>query len=87
MDKIEIELPHDLADEFERYRDRLREIIFLGVLQLRIQEALSLYSRGAVSFARAAEIAGISQQDLIRQARGYGIEPRWSEEVVQTELA
>jgi hypothetical protein len=87
MDKIDIELPHELADEFERYRDRLREIIFLGVLQLRIQEALSLYSRGAVSFARAAEIAGIPQQDLVRQARGYGIEPHWSEEIVQTELA
>jgi predicted HTH domain antitoxin len=45
-----------------------------------------LYKRGLVSFGRAAELAGLSQKELMRQARANGIEPRWSEKMVEDEL-
>jgi predicted HTH domain antitoxin len=87
VEKVVIEIPDQLVEEFKLYEDRLREIILLGLLQLKVQEALMLYSRGVVSFARATELAGLSTPDMIRQARAFGVHPRWSEEMVQEELA
>jgi len=82
-----IEISDELVQEFKQYQDRLREVILLGLLQLKVQEALLLYNRGLVSFSRAAELAGLSRQEMIRQARAFGVQPRWSEQVVQEELA
>jgi len=87
VEKVAIEIPDQLVEEFKLYEDRLREIILLGLLQLKVREALMLYNRGVVSFARAAELAGLSTPDMIRQARAFGVQPRWSEEMVQEELA
>ena len=69
------------------HQDKLKEVILLGLRQLKTQEALMLYSHGVVSFERAAELAGLSRQELIRQARAAGIQPRSSEDMVQAELA
>jgi predicted HTH domain antitoxin len=85
--KTVIEIPTDLAQEFQPYQDRLREILLLGLLQLKVQESILLYKRGLVSFARAAELAGLSIQEMTRQARAFGVHPRWSERMVQEELA
>jgi predicted HTH domain antitoxin len=87
MEKVAIEIPDELVQEFKPYQDRLREVILLGLSQLRIQEALLLYKRGLISFGRAAELAGLSRQEMIRQARAFGVQPRWSEQMVQEELA
>jgi predicted HTH domain antitoxin len=82
-----IEIPDALVQEFRPYQDRLREVFLLGLLQLRIQESILLYKRGLVSFARAAELAGLPIPEMIRQARAFGVQPRWSEQMVQEELA
>jgi len=87
VEKVVIEIPDQLVQEFKLYQDRLREIILLGLLQLKVQEALLLYSRGLVSFARTAELAGLSRPEMIRQARAFGVQPRWSEQMIQEELA
>lgn len=87
MEKIVIEVPDELAQEFKQYQDRLREVLLLGLLQLKVQEALLLYNRGLVSFSRAAELAGLSRQEMIYQARAFGVQPRWSEQMAQEELA
>jgi len=39
-----------------------------------------------ISFGRAAELAGIPEQEMIRQARAFGVTPRWTEEMVKDEL-
>ncbi len=65
----------------------LREVLLLGLRQLRINEALLLYKQGVVSFGRAAELAKLSRQDMIQQARVAGVEPRWSEDMLRAELA
>lgn len=87
MEKLMIEIPTELAEEFKPYQDKLREVLLLGLLQLKVQEALLLYKRGLISFGRAAELAGLSRQEMIRQARAFGVQPRWSERMVQEELA
>jgi predicted HTH domain antitoxin len=87
MQRVTIEITDDLAQRLSPYQDRLGELIQLGLVQLKVHEALLLYRRGVVSFARAAELAGLSRPEMIRQARAFGVQPRWSEQMVQEELA
>ena len=86
-EKIVVEIPADLADTLMERQDRLPEILQLGLRQLKIREALTLYEEGIVSLARAAELAGIPIQEMIREARARGIIPHWNEEMVKEELA
>jgi predicted HTH domain antitoxin len=87
MQQVIIELPEDLARQVGPYQGRLQELVLLGLSQLKAQEALTLYTRGIVSFARAAEIAGLTRPEMIRQARAFGIRPRWSEQMVEEAVA
>ena len=81
-----IEVPDEDLEKLAPYQDRLGEALLLGLSQLRIREALRQYQQGAVSFARAAEIAGMSREELAYYAGAQGIEPRWSEKMVEEEL-
>ncbi|MCI0690668.1 UPF0175 family protein [candidate division KSB1 bacterium] len=87
MEKINLEVPDEVSQKLQPYRDKLPELVLLGLQQLKIQEALLLYSRGLASFGRAAEWAGLSETEMIRHARASGVQPRWSEEMAQEELA
>jgi predicted HTH domain antitoxin len=87
MEKLTLEIPDEISERLQPHRDKLQELILLGLQQLKIQEALLLYSRGLVSFGRAAELAGLVEKEMIRQARAAGIQPHWSEEMAQEELA
>ncbi|MBT3185812.1 MAG: antitoxin [Deltaproteobacteria bacterium] len=87
MAKTTIEIPDERLPELEAYRDRLGELLLLGLAQAKIQEALLFYKHGSVSFGRAAELAGLTEQELMQQARAIGIEPDWTESMVEEELA
>ena len=87
MEKLTLEISNEISEKLLPYRDKLQELVMLGLQQFRIQEALLLYSRGLISFGRAAELAGLSEKEMIRQARAIGAEPRWSEEMMEEELA
>ena len=87
MAKTTVEIPDQKMAELEAYKDRLGELLLLGLSQVKIQEALLLYQRGLVSIGRAAELADLTEQEMVHQARIVGIQPRWSETQVQEELA
>ena len=82
-----IDIPEELFHDFDARRDQLREVILLGLRQLKINELLLLHKQGVVSIGRAAELATLSRQDMIQQARAAGIEPRWSKNMLRAELA
>lgn len=86
MAKTTVEIPDNRLGELDGYKDRLGELLLLGLSQIKTQESLYLYKRGLVSFGRAAELAGLSQKELMRQARANDIGPRWSEKMVEEEL-
>ena len=86
MAKTMIDIPDDRMHELEAYKDKLSELILLGLSQIKVHETLYLYKRGLVSFGRASEIAGLSQQELMRHAQANGVQPRWSEKMVKEEL-
>lgn len=80
-----IEIPEADWDKLEPYKDRLLELLLLGLSQARIQEALLLYQRGAASLGRAAELAGVKKQEFIRYARIMGVQPLWDPKMVEEE--
>ena len=59
MKQLMIELSDDMARQVSPYQGRIEELVALGLTQIKVQEALTLYTRGVVSIARAAEIAGL----------------------------
>lgn len=87
MAKTVIEIPDEKLPELEAYKDKLGEILLLGLLQMKIQEALLLYQRGIISIGRTAELAGVSEEEIIRHARASGVSPRWSVKMLEDELA
>ncbi len=87
MAKTVVEIPDERLKEVEAYKDRLGELLLLGLSQIKLQEAVFLYQRGLVSFGRAAELAGLPEQEMMRHALAFGVRPRWSETMAQEELA
>jgi hypothetical protein len=86
MAKAIVEIPDERLVELDGYKDRLGELLLLGLAQIKVHEALYLYKLGLVSLGRASEMAGLSQPELIHQAKANGIQPRWSEKMVNEEL-
>lgn len=87
MQTVSVEIPVEWLKPLELRRDTLREVILLGLSQLRIREALEFYERGLISLARAAEIGGLAREEMMRYARAYGMEPKWNQEMMAEELA
>ncbi len=87
MAKTTIEVPDDRMAELDAYKNRLGEILLLGLSQIKIQEALLMYKRGLVSIGRAAELSGLSESEMIHQAQVNGIQPHWNDELLEDELA
>ena len=87
MAQAVVDIPEERLSDLEPYKEKLGEALLLGISQMRIHEALLLYERGAVSFARAAELAGLHRDDMTRYARAFGAEPHWSEDMLQEELS
>jgi predicted HTH domain antitoxin len=84
---LTIELPKGEQEALEPYRDRLGELLRLGLSQVRIHEALLLYERRAASLGRAIELAGVTREEFIRQARAAGIGPTVDAGMAAEELA
>lgn len=87
MRTVAITVSDDVAERLQHHADRLDEVLRLGLQQLQIGEVLLLYQRELISLARAAELAGLSRDEMVRQARAAGVEPLWSEEMAQEELS
>jgi hypothetical protein len=87
MESFALEIPDAISAKLQPYKDKLQELLLLGLQQLKIQEALLLYSRGLISFGRAAEIAGLPEKEMIWQACAAGTQPRWSKVMAEEELA
>jgi predicted HTH domain antitoxin len=86
MKTITIRLPDTLVKELPEEESSLVEILKLGVKQLKIEKALERYKKGGMSLARVAELAGISIREMIPLAYAHGLEPRYDEAILKSEL-
>jgi predicted HTH domain antitoxin len=84
---LTLTLPIALAREFESLnQDFLIELLERGLREMKIDRALSLYRQGGISFAAAAERAGIPQSELARHAYARGLEPPFSSKTLSEEM-
>jgi predicted HTH domain antitoxin len=87
-EKIVVEIPSSLAQELATVNQQvLADILQRGLRDLHIDLALEHYKRGNMSFAAAAEQAGVSQAELARAAYVRGIEPPYDETMIAETLA
>ena len=87
MKTITLRLPDTLVKELPGEESSLSEIVKLGLKQLKIEKAIERYKRGSVSLARTAELAGISIREMIPLAYAHGLEPKYDETLVESELS
>lgn len=86
-ESVTLTLPPALTAEFPTLNQEfLLDLLERGLKQLKIERALTRYAQGRISFGAAADLAGISQSDLSRQAYARGMEPPFSVATVQEEL-
>lgn len=85
---VTIEVSESLAAELAGAGDELlRELLQRGLRDLHIEQALTHYQQGGLSFAAAAEQAGVSQPELARAAYVRGMEPPNDPKMAAEELA
>jgi predicted HTH domain antitoxin len=87
MKTITIRLPDTLVKELPEEESSLFEILKLGLKQLKIERALEHYKKGGVSLARVAELAGIPIRQMIPIAYAHGLEPKYDESLLESELS
>lgn len=84
---ITMQIPRQWLEGIPEEPMTLRQIFRLGLYHYKVERALALYRDGVGSLGYIAEMVGLPKRDLIREARLRGIEPDFSEETVQEELA
>jgi len=84
---IVIKLPPDLAAQMPQRSEERREILILGLKQMRIKKALEEYRRGKCSLAYAAHLAGVPLRQMIPFAYAYGLEPYVPPHLLEEELS
>ncbi len=85
---VTVEVPETLAAQLmDASPDLLRELLQRGLRDLHIEQALTRYRQGGLSFAAAAELAEVSQPDLARAAYARGMEPPTDLDMADEELA
>ncbi|MCB0159616.1 MAG: hypothetical protein KDD83_15895 [Caldilineaceae bacterium] len=85
--RIEVEVPEDWLDEQGRLPvETANEIVRLGLEQLKIAQALTIYQSGAGSLGFAAESVGVAKRILIQAARLRGILPAFDDQTVREEM-
>jgi hypothetical protein len=84
---ITMHIPRDWLTGVPTEELTLQQIFRKGLHLYQIERALELYRDGVGSLGYIATQLGLSKQDLAQEARRRGIEPNFSEETVQEELA
>jgi len=84
---VAMRIPRHWLEGVPEEQATLQQIFRLGLYQYKVERALALYRDGVGSLGYIAEQLGLSKRDLIREARMRGIEPNFSEDTVQEELA
>jgi hypothetical protein len=88
VEKVTVEVPAHLAEELaDASQQMLADLLQRGLRDLRIEQALAQYQRGGISFAAAAEQAGVTQPELARAAYVRGFEPPFDATTAAEELA
>lgn len=84
---IRLEISEDLLKDLDiGDSSQLREIIEMGIKQMKIERALRLFEEGKISMGKAAESAGISLREMMLQASARGIKSTYDRQMMEEEM-
>ena len=81
-----LQLPDQLVEQMPKSSEEQREVIWLGLQQLRVRRALEQYRRGECTLAYAAQEAGITLREMIPLAYAHGLKPNVDPGLLKGEL-
>ena len=89
-----IRISSEIEDEIERIAEikdtdkskLIRELILLGIKELKIEEALKLYSAGKISLWKAARLADVSLWKMIEIVAERKIPAQYTEKELKEDL-
>ena len=87
MGQISIEVPNQLSDELAAYKGNLVELLVLGLRQVKMQQALSLFREGGISLWRAARMADVSLREMTQYAVAQGLRATCDDQALEEELS
>jgi hypothetical protein len=88
MTNLTVQVPDRLAKELNKAgQEFIAEMLELGLRTRKIEQALERYARGEMTLGAAADMAGIMEGEMARQAHARVLEPRFTEETLAEELA
>ena len=83
-----LRLPERLSRELDEAESAtIIELIELGLRQKKIEQALAEFARGQMTLGAAAQMAGLREDEMARQARAWGLEPPLDSRMLHEELA
>lgn len=84
---VSVEVTESMAAELaEANQELLRDLLQRGLRDRHIERALGHYQQGGISFAAAAQLAGVSQSEFARAAYARGMEPPMDVDLLAEEL-
>lgn len=87
MGQISIEVPKQLSDELAAYKGNLVELLALGLRQVKMQQALSLFREGGISLWKAARMADASLREMTQFAVSQGLRATCDDQTLEEELS
>ncbi len=87
METLTVSVSEALMREIAPYRGELAELLWLGLRQVKMEQALTLYKQGGVSIWRAARLAGVSMREMTQYAAAQGLRATIDDETLREELA
>lgn len=87
MTKINVVVPDELSKELKIYQKDLPELIAIGLKELKIKQALSLFKEGNMSLWKASRMAGVSLREMTLHAISQGLRPKIDKRSIKEELA
>jgi predicted HTH domain antitoxin len=87
MPDLTLQLADWLAKELANTsKEFVVEVLELGLRTWKIQRALIVYAHGKMTLGAAAQLAGVTESEMARQAYARGLGPRYSTDTLNEEL-
>lgn len=84
---VAMEIPRAWLEGIAEEPLTLQEIFRKGLYQYKVERAIRLYREGVGSLGYLAEQLDLPKRELIQEMRQRGVDPSFSEESVQEDLA
>lgn len=84
---VTIEIPDDLSAQLGPYRENLDDLLWIGLREVRKEQAVALFKKGNISVWRAARLAGVYLREMMQYLAAQGLRATADEETIREELA